>query len=78
MRLTVLAFTLLPVDAYAQDTTLPAPIAPLAQSHSCPVGMAWDAASSACLEVAEATNSPMKDLGGHSGCNYGAAREVTS
>lgn len=77
MRLTVLALTLLPMAATAQNTTLPAPTEPLAQSQSCPVGTTWDAASSACAEVTEAA-SPMKGLGGDSGCNYGAAREVTS
>ena len=77
MRLTVLAAALLPVAAYAQDTTLPAPTAPVAQSQGCPVGMTWNDAAGACAEVADAT-SPMKGLGGPGGCNHGAAREVTS
>ena len=65
MRLTVLALAMLPVTAFAQETTLPAPTEPVAH------------AAGACAEVAGAT-SPMKDVGGHSGCSYGAAREVTS
>ena len=77
MRLTVLAFTLLPMAAHAQSTTLPTPTEPLAQAQSCPVGMAWDAGQNACAQVTE-TASPLKGLGEHSGCNYGAAREVTS
>ena len=77
MRLTVLAFALLPMVATAQETTLPTPTEPLAQAQSCPVGMAWDAAASACAQVTE-TASPLKGLGEGSGCNYGAAREVTS
>ncbi len=77
MRLTVLAFTWLPLAATAQETTLPAPTEPLAQSQSCPVGTTWDAASSACTDATQAGSS-LKGLGDHSGCNYGAAREVTS
>ncbi len=77
MRLTVLAFALLPMAAHAQNTTLPAPTEPLAQSQSCPVGMAWDSGLNACAQATE-TASPLKGLGNHSGCNYGAAREVTS
>ena len=77
MRLTVLALAMLPMAAHAQNTTLPAPTEPVAQSQSCPVGTAWSEAAGACAEVADAT-SPMKGLSGGSGCNYGAAREVTS
>lgn len=75
MRLTVLAIAMLPAAAFAQETTLPAPTEPVAQS--CAVGMTWDAGAQACVELAE-TASPMKDLSHGSGCNYGAAREVTS
>lgn len=77
MRLTILAFALLPMAATAQEATVPAPTEPLAQSQSCPVGMAWDAGMAACAQVTE-TASPLKGLGEGSGCNYGAAREVTS
>ena len=77
MRLAILAFTLLPVAAHAQSTTLPTPTEPAAQAQSCPVGMSWDAAAGACSQGAE-TASPLKGLGGHSGCNGSAAREVTS
>ena len=77
MRLTVLALTLLPVAAQAQNTTLPTPTEPVAQAQSCPVGMSWDAAAGACADMADG-HSPMQALGGKSGCNYGAAREVTS
>ncbi|MEL6682124.1 MAG: hypothetical protein AAFQ09_05705 [Pseudomonadota bacterium] len=75
MRLTILAFAMLPATAFAQETTLPTPTAPVAQS--CAVGMTWDAGVQACVELAE-SSSPMKGLSGHSGCNYDAAREVTS
>lgn len=74
MRLTVLALTLLPVAAHAQDTTQPTPTEPLAQAQSCPVGMAWDAGANACAMATQAA-SPLKS---GSGCSYGAAREVTS
>lgn len=77
MRLTVLAFTLLPLAAHAQNTTLPAPTEPLAQTQSCPVGTTWDAGAATCADVTEAA-SPLKGSGDHSGCSYGAAREVTS
>jgi len=76
MRLTVLALTLLPFAAHAQNTTI-TPTQPLAQAQSCPVGMSWDASAGACAAATEA-NSPMKGLKGSSGCSYGAAREVMS
>ena len=77
MRLTVLALAMLPMAAHAQNTPVPAPTEPLAQSQSCPVGMAWDATALACT-MATDTASPMKDLSTGAGCNYGAAREVMS
>ncbi len=77
MRLTILAVALFPMAAIGQEATIPAPTEPIAQSQSCATGMSWDAAAQACVEVAE-TASPMKGLSGGSGCNYGAAREVTS
>jgi hypothetical protein len=75
MRLAVLALILLPVAAQAQNTTTQT--APLAQGQSCPVGMAWDSAAGACADLADAS-SPLKGLGGPSGCAHGAAREVMS
>ncbi len=77
MRLTVLAVALMPMAAYAQDTTLPAPTEPLAQSQSCPVGMVWSDAAGAC-DVAGEGSSPVTDLGMPAGCEHGAAREVMS
>ncbi|MDX8348152.1 hypothetical protein SLH49_09150 [Cognatiyoonia sp. IB215446] len=77
MRLTVLAFVMLPMAAFAQNTTLPAPTEPIAQSQTCAVGTTWDAGLQTCVAVTD-TSSPLKDLSGHGGCNYGAAREVTS
>jgi len=77
MRLTVLAFAILPMTAFAQEATLPAPTEPVAQSQTCAVGTAWDAGLQTCVAV-NGTASPLKGLSGHSGCNYGAAREVTS
>jgi hypothetical protein len=75
MRLTVLALTLLPIAAQAQNTATP--VDPLAQAQSCPVGMAWDAGAGTCAEATD-TASPLKGLGGPSGCSHGAAREVMS
>ncbi|MEO0931070.1 MAG: hypothetical protein AAFY14_10545 [Pseudomonadota bacterium] len=75
MRLTVFALAMLPMAAIAQEATLPSPTEPVAQS--CAVGMTWDAGAQTCVAIAQ-TSSPMKGLSGHSGCNYGAAREVTS
>ncbi len=77
MRFTVIALTMLPMGAFAQETTLPAPSEPIAQSQTCAVGTAWDATAQTCVEMTE-TASPLKGLPGHSDCNYGAAREVTS
>ncbi len=77
MRLTALAIAMLPVGAFAQETTLPAPTEPVAQAQSCPVGMTWSDTAGACADAAGAT-SPVNNLGDHSGCNYGAVREVTS
>jgi hypothetical protein len=68
---------MLPLAAQAQNTTVPTPTEPLAQSQSCPVGMAWDVAAQSCAEATE-NASPVNGLSGGSGCNYGAAREVTS
>lgn len=71
MRFTVLALALLPLAAQAQDTTAPA------QIQSCPAGMAWDTGLNACTQVA-GQSKPMDEHGFGAGCNYGAAREVTS
>ena len=78
MRLILTLTAMLPVAAFAQETTLPAPTAPLAQAQSCPVGMAWDASAGACAMVpGDAT--PIQGLPGGMGCSgHGAAREVTS
>lgn len=77
MRLTVLAFALLPMAAHAQETTLPAPAEPMAQAQTCPVGMTWSAAANACAVGAEDA-TPAQSLPGKSGCGRGAAHEVTS
>ena len=74
MRLTLLALALLPAAAQAQNTTTP--VAPLAQTQSCPAGSVWDAGAGACATATDAgkTHNAM----GGSGCSYSAAREVTS
>ncbi len=77
MRVTVLAFAMLPMAAYAQDTTVPNPQAPVAQSQSCPVGMVWDQDAAACA-VANDASSPINDLSIDSDCGYGPPREVMS
>ena len=77
MRLTLFALAMLPLGAQAQETTTPAPVEPLAQSQSCPVGMAWDATAQACA-MSHDSASPMNDLPAGSDCNYGAPREVMS
>ncbi|MFO8127457.1 hypothetical protein [Yoonia sp.] len=74
MRLTVLALAMLPMAAFAQNTTLPAPTEPVAQGQSCPAGTAWSDAAGACAAVTEAATP----ANGKSGCGYSAAREVTS
>ncbi|KQI71445.1 hypothetical protein AN191_12540 [Loktanella sp. 5RATIMAR09] len=73
MRLTVLAFAMLPATAFAQDTALPTPSNPVAQSQTCPAGTAWDANAAACASTSQSVVPAMG-----SGCSYGAAREVTS
>lgn len=73
MRLTVLAFAMLPMAAFAQDATLPTPTEPVAQAQTCPAGTTWDAGAGACAPTSQ---SPMPVEG--SGCSHGAAREVTS
>ncbi len=78
MRLTALAFILLPVAAQAQETILPTPNAPVAQAQSCPVGMQWDAGAGACA-MAPGDATPIQSLPGGVGCSgHWAAREVTS
>ena len=78
MRLSVLAFALLPVAAQAQEATITIPTDPVAQTQTCPVGFAWDADAGNCALVAQ-SSSPVDMLGGPAGCGQGhAAREVTS
>lgn len=78
MRLTVLAFAILPMAAHAQETTLPTPQAPVGQSQSCPVGMVWDADAAACA-VASGGASPINDLSIDTDCGgHVAPREVMS
>ncbi len=77
MRLTILAFALLPAAAHAQETTLPTPQAPVAQSQSCPVGMVWDQGAAACA-VANDASSPINNLSIDHDCGYAAPREVMS
>ena len=77
MRLTVLAFVVLPMATYAQDTTVPNPQAPVGQSQSCPVGMVWDPGAAACA-VSNDTSSPINDLSIDHDCGYAAPREVMS
>lgn len=74
MRLTILAFAMLPAMAHAQSTTLPAPSDTVAQS--CPVGMTFNSATQSCGLMPATT--PMPAASGKSGCGYSAAREVTS
>ncbi len=69
MRLAVLALTLLPLAAQAQETTAP--------TLTCPVGTTWDATAGTCAAVTGAA-SPLDGLKERSGCSHGAAREVTS
>lgn len=74
MRLAILAFVVLPLAAQAQETTLPMPTEPVAQS--CPAGMTFNAATQSCgLSPETATMPAASD--GH-GCSLSAAREVTS
>jgi hypothetical protein len=74
MRLIVLALAMLPVAAFAQETTLPTPTEPVAQS--CPAGMTFSAATRSCGIMPAATPMPAASDG--SGCSFSAAREVTS
>ncbi|WP_322891806.1 MULTISPECIES: hypothetical protein [unclassified Yoonia] len=75
MRLIVLALAMLPAAAFAQETTLPTPAEPVAQS--CPVGMTFNAATQSCGIMPE-TTTPMPAASGGYGCSFSAAREVTS
>ena len=77
MRLTILAFALLPVAAHAQNTDLIEPSTPLTQSQSCPVGMAWDVGARSCAMASEGA-SPIQGLPGQVGCHGDATREVMS
>jgi hypothetical protein len=75
MRLTILAFALLPAVAQAQNTTVVAPDTSVAQS--CPVGMSWDADAQSCGLASEGT-TPIDGLPGGASCHTGTAREVMS
>lgn len=74
MRAMLFALAMLPVAVHAQETTLPTPTEPVAQS--CPAGMTFDAATQSCGITPVATPMPAASDG--SGCSYSAAREVTS
>lgn len=74
MRLAILAFVVLPLAAQAQETTLPAPTEPAAQS--CPVGMTFNAATQSCGLSPETSTMPAASDG--YGCSGSMAREVTS
>jgi hypothetical protein len=78
MRLTVLAFVVLPVAAHAQENVITLPTEEAAQSQSCPAGMIWNTEANACA-MAVQTSRPMDRLGEPGGCSSEhAAREVTS
>lgn len=74
MRAILFALAMLPVAAHAQQTTMPTPTEPVAQS--CPVGMTFNAATQSCGIMPAATPMPAASDG--SGCSLSAAREVTS
>lgn len=74
MRAIIFALAMLPAAAFAQETTLPTPTEPVAQS--CPAGMTFNAATQSCGITPEAT--PMPAASGGYGCSFSAAREVTS
>ncbi|MBR2574576.1 MAG: hypothetical protein IKE14_09635 [Loktanella sp.] len=74
MRAILFALAMLPVAAHAQETTLPTPTEPVAQS--CPAGMTFNAATQSCGIMPAATPMPAASDG--SGCSFSAAREVTS
>lgn len=73
MRLTLLAFVLLPVAASAQSV---AEQVPLENSQSCALGMVWDQASQSC-QVSDESASPIQNLPDRHNCG-GAPRTVTS
>lgn len=75
MRLTMIAFAVLPIMATAQETTTPAQ--PAQTSQSCAVGTVWDGVTQTCL-VAEQQQTPIDVLpAGRSNCS-GHAQSVTS
>ena len=78
MRLTVLAFVLLPVAAQAEENIITLPTDQAAQSQSCPAGMIWNMDLNAC-DMPVQTSRPLDRLGEPGGCSSEhAAREVTS
>ena len=74
MRAIIFALALLPAAAFAQETTLPTPTEPVAQS--CPTGMTFNADTQSCGIMPETTPMPAATDG--YGCSFSAAREVTS
>lgn len=74
MRLAILAFVVLPLAAQAEETTLPLPSEPVAQS--CPAGMTFNTATQSCGLSPETSTVPAAS-DGH-GCSGSMAREVTS
>ena len=74
MRAMLFALAMLPVAAHAQETTLPTPTEPVAQS--CPAGMTLNAATQSCGITPAATPMPAATDG--YGCSFSAASEVTS
>ena len=74
MRAILFALAMLPVAVHAQETTLPTPTEPVAQS--CPVGMTFNAVTQSCGLTPAQTPTPAAS--DSSGCSFSAAREVTS
>jgi len=56
MRAIIFALAMLPVAVHAQETTLPTPTEPVAQS--CPVGMTFNAATQSCGLTPAQTPTP--------------------
>lgn len=71
MRLTIIALSMLPFAAVAQEATDTAP------TQNCPVGMVWDGAAQNCAIAANDT-SPFDSLPGHVGCKGDVPRQVMS
>ena len=78
MRLTILAFALLPMGALAQNLTDAPLVEEVQQSQSCSDGAVWDSTTQSCVVAEQALTPADGMLGDHDCSGSQRATSVTS